>query len=69
MSPTFHSIRVKFGVTFNKILNVIKVMSVTSENLKTFLHDCYPDLAPQLAHSSSNAIDGWATLESIVAAI
>ena len=44
-------------------------MSVTSENLKTFLHDCYPDLAPQLAHSSSNAIDGWATLESIVAAI
>lgn len=32
-------------------------MSVTSENLKTFHHDCYPDLAPQLAHSSSNTID------------
>ena len=44
-------------------------MSVTSENSKTFHHDCYPNLARQLVHSSSNAIDGWATLESIVAAI
>ena len=58
MSPTFNSMRVKFGTTFNKIRNVIKEMSVTCENLKTFLQDCYPDLTPQLSRTSTNTLDG-----------
>ena len=57
MSPKFNSMRVKFGTTFNKIRNVIKETSITSEKLKTFLQDCYPDLTPQLAHPSINTLD------------
>ena len=53
----FHSMRVKFGTTFNKIRNVIKETSITSENLKIFLRDCYPDLTPQLARPSTYTLD------------
>ena len=58
MSPTFHSIRVKFGIAFNKIRSAIKESPLTSDDLKSFLNDCYSDLTPQLTHSNSNTIDG-----------
>lgn len=58
MSPTFHLIRVKFGIAFNKIRSAIKESPLTPDDLKSFLNDCYSDLTPQLTHSSSNTIDG-----------
>ena len=57
MSPTFNSMRVKFGTTFSEIRDAIEEMPVTSEKLKTFLRDCYPDFSPQLARTSSNTLD------------
>ena len=53
----FNSMRLEFGTTFSKIRDAIKETSVTLENLKTFLRDCYPDLSPQLTHTSSNTLD------------
>ena len=58
MSPTFHSMRLEFGTTFSKIRDAIKETSITLENLKGFLKDCYPDIGPQLACSSCNSLDG-----------
>ena len=49
--------RLEFGTTFSKIRDAIKEASVTLENLKTFLRDCYPDLSPQLAHNSNTLDD------------
>ena len=57
MNPTFNSMRLEFGTTFSKIRDAIKEASVTLENLKTCLRDCYPDLSPQLAHTSTNTLD------------
>ena len=57
MVPTFHTMRLKFGTTFNKIRNAIKQASVTVEDLSGFLRDCYPDLTYLLEGSANNSID------------
>ena len=57
MSPTFNSMRLKFGTTFSEIRDAIEETSVNLGKLKTFLRDCYPDLSPQLARTSSNTLD------------
>ena len=58
MSTTFHSMRVKFGITFNKIRDAINDTSLTVKRLKYFLQDCYPELTPKLTCPSSDTIDG-----------
>ena len=57
MSPTFNSMRLEFGTTFSKIRDAIKETTVTLEDLNLFLRDCYPDLSPQLAHTSNTLND------------
>ena len=57
MIPTFHTMRLKFGTTFNKIRNAIKQASVTVDDLSGFLRDCYPDLTHLLEGSANNSID------------
>ena len=57
IQPAFHSMRIKFGTTFNKVRDAIKKTPLTVENLKRYLLDCYPDLTPQLSHPSINTID------------
>ena len=57
MIPTFHTMRLKFGTTFNKIRNAIKQASVTVDDLSGFLRDCYPDLTRLLEGSANNSID------------
>ena len=58
MSARFHSMRVKFGTTFNKIRDAINDTSLTVNRLKCFLQDCYPELTPKLTCPSSDTIDG-----------
>ena len=57
MIPTFHTMRLKFGTTFNKIRNAIKQASVSVDDLSSFLRDCYPDLTHLLEGSVNNSID------------
>ena len=57
MQLTFHSMRIEFGATFNKVQDAVKETPVTAEKLKYYLLDCYPDLIPQLSHPSINTID------------
>lgn len=58
MRPTFHSIRIRFGVTFNEFRAATKKTLITLEDLKLFLCDCYEDLTPKLACPSCDTIDG-----------
>ena len=58
MSTTFHSMRVKFGITFSKIRDNINHTSLTVKRLKCFLQDCYPEVAPKLTSPNSDTIDG-----------
>lgn len=58
MSARFHSMRVKFGTTFNKIRDAINDTSLPVNRLKCFLQDCYPELTPKLTCPSSDTIDG-----------
>ena len=57
MQLTFHSMRIKFGTTFNKVQDAVKETPVTAEKLKYYLLDCYPELTPQLSHPNINTID------------
>ena len=57
MQLTFHSMRIKFGTTFNKVREAIKETPLTIKELKCYLLDCYPELTPQLSHPSINTID------------
>ena len=58
MIPTFHTMRLKFGTTFNKIRNAVKQASINVEDLRVFLQDCYPDLTHLLGGSTTDSIDG-----------
>ena len=57
MRRTFHSMRLEFGATFNKVRDAIKETSLTAEKLKSYILDCYPDLTPRLSHPTINTID------------
>ena len=57
MHRTFHSIRIKFGLTFNNFRAATKETLMTVENLKLFPCDCYEELTPKLACPSCDTID------------
>jgi hypothetical protein len=51
LRTNFSEARVQFGKMFNKIRNLINSKTSLSNDLRSFLNDCYAYLSPQLTHA------------------